>query len=108
MNVNQSLNYVKLFKPFFYFSLWQEACEAYAQQLMDTSSNRPVEAAYYFLLCQKVEEAINALLNCDYYREALILAKCRLQEGDPMNLKIVEKWIEYCVQIGNFEVAAQW
>ncbi|KAF5272564.1 hypothetical protein FQR65_LT04903 [Abscondita terminalis] len=93
--------------PMVSYNLWQEACEAYAKQLLDDSNNRPIEAAYFFLGCHKVEEAVEALCFGNYHREAFILAKTRLSSTDPIINNILKKWAVYATAVGKFELAAQ-
>ncbi|KAK4887150.1 hypothetical protein RN001_003421 [Aquatica leii] len=93
--------------PMVSFNLWQEACEAYAKQLLNENNNKPIEAAYYFLACHKVEEAIEALCFGSYYREALILAKSRLSTTDPIIENILKRWASYSASVGKYEIAAQ-
>ncbi|XP_018568237.1 gem-associated protein 5 isoform X2 [Anoplophora glabripennis] len=87
--------------------LWQSACEVYAHQLSETADSDPVEIATYYLACHKVEEAIDALCEGAMYREALVLAKCRLPEDDSTITNVMNRWAKYSVIVGNFEAAAQ-
>lgn len=64
--------------------------------------------AAYFLACHKVEEAIEALITKNLYREALALAKTRLGDGDPLIKTILERWATASLFDGNFEIGAQW
>lgn len=67
-----------------------------------------MEIATYYLACHKVEEAIENLCKGSMFREALVLAKCRLMENDPVTLGVIEKWAKHSLLTGNFEVSAQW
>uniref|UniRef100_A0A1Y1ML03 Uncharacterized protein n=1 Tax=Photinus pyralis TaxID=7054 RepID=A0A1Y1ML03_PHOPY len=93
--------------PMVSHSLWQQACESYAKQLLNSANNKPVEASFYYLACHKVEEAIEALCSGSYYREALILAKTRLSNSDPIINNVIERWAKYAASVGCYEVAAQ-
>lgn len=42
------------------------------------------------------------------FREALVLAKCRLMENDKTITEIVEKWAKDALLKGVFELSAQW
>ncbi|KAF5277597.1 hypothetical protein FQA39_LY06090 [Lamprigera yunnana] len=90
--------------PMVSYKLWYEACEAYAKQLANTAS---VESAYYYLMCHKVEEAIEVLCAGRYYREALLLSKTRLSAKDPLIETILKRWAEYSTSTGKYETAAQ-
>ncbi|KAK5643800.1 hypothetical protein RI129_007645 [Pyrocoelia pectoralis] len=93
--------------PMVSHNLWQEACESYASQLLNTSNSKPVEASFYYLACHKIEEAIEALCSGSYFREALILAKSRLSLTDPIINNVIERWAKYSISVGSYEVAAQ-
>lgn len=68
----------------------------------------PVEIATYYLACHKVEKAIDTLCERLMFREAFVLAKCRLIENANVILDIIEKWAKHSLLMGNFESSAQW
>ncbi|GIY72663.1 gem-associated protein 5 [Caerostris darwini] len=69
------------------YSFWLELCEKFATQLI--LDNRPYEACTYFLICNKLYEAINVLMEKGNVVDALVLAKSRLLESDPLITKLI-------------------
>ncbi|GIZ02875.1 gem-associated protein 5 [Caerostris extrusa] len=69
------------------YSFWLELCEKFATQLIQ--DNRPYEACSYFLICNKLYEAINVLMEKGNVVDALVLAKSRLLESDPLITKLI-------------------
>lgn len=88
--------------------MWQTACETYAKKLSEKEDSNPFEIASYYLACHKVEEAIEVLCVAHLYKDALVIAKCRLAPSDPIINDILLKWANYCAYNGSFDVAAQW
>lgn len=89
-----------------YYRCWRESCAAYAEQLI--SSNNHLEALSYYLAINDVENGIKTLINGNYYKEALIIAKIRLSNDDPWIKNILLKWAEFSVSNGSIEIAAHW
>lgn len=85
--------------------LGQEMCRSYALQL--ESEEEYFEAASYHLMTNRVEDAVKALASGHHYREAIHLAKIRLDEDDPKVKELMLQWAKQCVQDGNFEMAAR-
>ncbi|KAG8234131.1 hypothetical protein J437_LFUL007497, partial [Ladona fulva] len=84
--------------------LWLEACQAYSEQL--AKSGKYDRAAAYLLACHKVDEAVELLRGQSLYREALAIARCRLDEEDPTIRKLLMEWGQDLIRKGNYEVAA--
>ncbi|XP_065159215.1 gem-associated protein 5 isoform X2 [Atheta coriaria] len=93
--------------PMISFSLWQEAVEAYASQLADSTISDPVEIASYYLALHKVDEAIDILSVKQMYRESLVLAKLKKPDDTDLHKQILSQWASACVMTGQFEIAAQ-
>lgn len=86
--------------------MWKEMCEAYAHQLLSQCN---VEKAVSYLLCiQKIYEAIEAFLQANMFKEAYVLARCRLDSDDPFLTNILESWSEWSACNGQLEQAAHW
>nr|CAD7427827.1 unnamed protein product [Timema monikensis] len=76
--------------------VWVEMCVAYSEQL--TVQGLFHKAASYLLVCNKVEEAIQLLVNNKCFREAMCIAKSRLDSDDPT---INNVFIEWGNKLGN-------
>ena len=58
--------------------LWSEAAEAFAVQLTsaaEAGDEDPVKAAGFYLMVNKVEEAVQVLRKCGHFRLAVSIAK---------------------------------
>jgi hypothetical protein len=53
-----------------------------------------------------IDTCIKALCEARHYREAFVIAKLRKEKDDPVFEKIMEKWIGFYVENGNYETAA--
>ncbi|XP_042238825.1 gem-associated protein 5-like [Homarus americanus] len=84
--------------------LWELACEAYAEQLVDEGD--VITGVSYLVNISKVEQAVNILLEHRHYREALAITKCRLSYNEEILEKVVTKWAFSAVFEGNFDLAA--
>lgn len=81
--VNKKLSsYHVSLAPSVSYAFWLEMCEKFAKQLLEEHQYN--QACTYFLLCNKVYEAIDIFAEKIDILEALILAKARLPESDPM------------------------
>lgn len=89
-----------------FYRMWKEMCEAYAHQLI---MQKNVEKAVSYLLCiHKIYEAIETFLSVKMFKESYTLARCRLDAEDPIMKKILLKWAEWAVGVGQLEQAAHW
>lgn len=89
-----------------FYRMWREMCEAYAHQLINQCN---VEKAVSYLLCiHKIYEAIDAFLQANMYKEAYVLARCRLDSNDLFLTKILESWSDWSASNGQLEQAAHW
>ncbi|XP_064484146.1 gem-associated protein 5-like [Ornithodoros turicata] len=86
-------------------TLWLEMCEKYAEQLLSDGEHH--RAALYLLTCHKIPEAIQLLCSNGHVREALVIAKAHLVEGDPETADIYVAWAEKAKRVGNYEQAAR-
>lgn len=84
---------------------WQEICEAYANQLIQESN--PTKAVAYLLGIHKIHEAIQVFVDAKMYKEAFAIAKCRLDENDPMMKEFLNNWTKHAMKSGLFEDCAQ-
>ncbi|XP_029169359.1 gem-associated protein 5-like [Nylanderia fulva] len=84
--------------------MWKEMCEVYAHQLISQGN---VEKAVSYLLCiHKIYEALEAFLNANMFKEAYVLARCKLDITDAFLEKILELWSAWCLLNGQMEQAA--
>ncbi|KAL6431847.1 hypothetical protein ACFW04_007362 [Cataglyphis niger] len=102
---DQQLNdFLVSLAPSVSMKMWKEMCEAYAHQLIRQCN---VEKAVSYLLCiHKIYEAIEAFLDANMFKEAYVLARCKLDSDDPFLKKILELWSEWGVFNGHLEQAA--
>lgn len=87
-----------------FFSLWRKCSLAYGIQLIENDD--PIQALPYLLAVNDVDTCINKLCETNHYREAWVIAKLRKEKDDPVFEKIMEKWIGYYSENGNYEIAA--
>lgn len=93
------------FAPMASQKLWLDMCRAYSEQLVLFGQYQ--KAASYLLVCHKVNEAIELLLNHQLFREALAIARSRLGPDDPIMTRIIREWGRDLASEGNYEFAAQ-
>ncbi|CAL4200563.1 unnamed protein product, partial [Meganyctiphanes norvegica] len=84
--------------------LWEVACEAYAQQLIDEGDF--VTGASYLINVNKVEEAISVMLKNRMHREALAVVKCRLPYNKDVLKRVVSSWVSTAIYESNCDLAA--
>lgn len=84
---------------------WQETCEAYADQLLFESN--PTKAVSYLLCIHKIHRAIEVFIAQKMYKEAYVLARCKVDEKDEILTRILNEWANSAITVGNFEEAAQ-
>lgn len=87
-----------------YCRVWKDMCELYAYQLV--IEGNPYKAVSYLLCVHKTYKAIEVFQTTNLYKEAYVLARCRLESDDPVLIEILKQWAEYSINIGNFEQAA--
>ncbi|XP_055932529.1 gem-associated protein 5-like [Argiope bruennichi] len=93
--VNGTLSsYLVSLAPSVSYTFWLEMCEKYAMQLIQ--EQQPFVACSYFLMCNKVYEAIDVLCGKGKVLDALALAKLRLPESDPMIFKLLNLLCQKC------------
>lgn len=83
---------------------WKDMCELYAYQLI--SEGNSCKAVSYLLCIHKTYKAIEVFQDANLYKEAYILARCKLECDDPVLTEILKNWAKYSVHTGNFEQAA--
>lgn len=87
-----------------YYRTWKDMCELYAYQLI--SEGNSCKAVSYLLCIHKTYKAIEVFQDANLYKEAYILARCKLECDDPVLTEILKNWAKYSVHTGNFEQAA--
>ncbi|GBM91858.1 Gem-associated protein 5 [Araneus ventricosus] len=80
-------SYLVSLAPSVSYSFWLEICEKYAIQLLQ--AQQPYVACTYFLMCNKVYEAIDVLKEKGKLIDALVLARLRLPDSDTVILHLV-------------------
>ncbi|KAG7201057.1 hypothetical protein KM043_017605 [Ampulex compressa] len=83
---------------------WKEMCEAYANQLV--LEHNPRKAVSYLLCVHKIYEAIRVFTDACMYKEAFVLARCRLDSDDPAVKELLLDWLQHDIDTGHFEPAA--
>ncbi|XP_063992664.1 gem-associated protein 5 [Diachasmimorpha longicaudata] len=83
---------------------WREVSEAYANQLIQEGN--PMKAASYLLSLHKIHAAIDVLLQGKLYKEAYVIAKCKLDPHDEIFKEINREWLGAVIKSGSFEEAA--
>ncbi|XP_012279688.1 gem-associated protein 5 [Orussus abietinus] len=98
-------DYLVSLAPSLSLRTWQEMCEAYADQLI-FEENIP-KAVSYLLCIHKIHKAIEIFKNAKMYREAYVLARCKLdvQKDDPLLKSLLEEWVNIAIKDGSLEEA---
>lgn len=86
------------------YMFWKKCCQAYVNQLIE--QGYILQAATYLIALHDIKQAINALLEKQYFKEALIIAKIHCQPDDKIITEITDKWICYLESVGNLNAAA--
>lgn len=86
--------------------MWQETCETYAAQLVFEGNHR--KAVSYLLCIHKIDRAIQVFAEAKMFKEAYVLAKCKLDSTDPLVDNLLAAWAIGAAREGNFEDAVQW
>ncbi|KAK0095845.1 hypothetical protein PV326_007211 [Microctonus aethiopoides] len=85
--------------------MWQTMCETYATQLIQESN--PTKAVCYLLSVHKIHRAIEVFIESKMFREAFVLAKCKLESDDVILNNILNEWMKFSSKTGQLEEAAQ-
>ncbi|CAK9799473.1 Gem-associated protein 5 [Anthophora quadrimaculata] len=83
---------------------WKDMCELYAHQLIAEGNSH--KAVSYLLCIHKTYKAIEVFQDANLYKEAYVLARCKLESDDPVLTNVLRDWAKYSVNTGNFEQAA--
>ncbi|XP_036380032.1 gem-associated protein 5 [Megalops cyprinoides] len=87
------------------YQVWSKAVEAFVKQLC--FQEQYLKAASYLLALHKVYEAIDLLKSQQLYREAIALAKARLQPDDPVLKGLYTTWAAVLEKDGHYSNAAK-
>ncbi|XP_067085253.1 gem-associated protein 5 isoform X1 [Osmerus mordax] len=87
------------------YQVWCRTVEAYVKQLCQQESYQ--KAASHLLSIHKVYPAIELLRDHQLYREAIALAKARLQEDDPVLKTLYTFWAGQLEKDGHLATAAK-
>lgn len=79
-------------------------CELYAHQLI--TEGNPYKAVSYLICIHKTYKAVEVYRDANLYKEAYVLARCKLESDDPILTDILKNWATYSITTGNFEQAA--
>ncbi|KAK9498761.1 hypothetical protein O3M35_003324 [Rhynocoris fuscipes] len=90
--------------PMVSHKLWVDCCRSYASQLAEKGDT--YKAVSYLLSIHQLEEAIDLLLESKMFREAVVLAKLRLSNGDAAIRKVMQQWANHCIGTGMLPLAA--
>ncbi|XP_072001610.1 gem-associated protein 5 [Engystomops pustulosus] len=87
------------------YKVWVWAVEAYVKQLC--FQEQYVKAATHLLSIHKVYEAVQLLKGNHLYREAITVAKSRLQPDDPVVKDLYTSWAAVLEHDGHYALAAK-
>ncbi|KAJ7997067.1 hypothetical protein DPEC_G00225080 [Dallia pectoralis] len=87
------------------YQVWLRTVEAYVKQLC--LQEQFLKAASHLLSINKVYEAIDLLKSHQLYREAIALAKARLQPDDPVLKELYTNWATVLEKDGHLSTAAK-
>ncbi|XP_030649137.1 gem-associated protein 5 [Chanos chanos] len=87
------------------YKVWASAVEAYVKQLC--LQEQYLKAASHLLSIHKVYEAVHLLKSHQFYREAIALAKARLQADDPALRELYMSWAAVLEKDGHYSAAAK-
>ncbi|XP_066446558.1 gem-associated protein 5 [Eleutherodactylus coqui] len=87
------------------YKVWVWTVETYVKQLC--FQEQYVKAATHLLSINKVYEAVQLLKGNHLYREAIAVAKSRLQSDDPVLRDLYTSWATVLEQDGHYSMAAK-
>ncbi|XP_072517898.1 gem-associated protein 5 [Salminus brasiliensis] len=87
------------------YQVWSRTVEAYVKQLC--MQEQFIKAASHLVSIHKIYEAISLLKAHQFYREAIALAKARLQPDDPVLKDIYVSWAAVLEKDGHYTTAAK-
>ncbi|XP_061104409.1 gem-associated protein 5 isoform X4 [Conger conger] len=87
------------------YGVWLRTVEAFVKQLC--FQEQFLKAASYLLSIHRVYEAVDLLKSQQLYREAIALAKARLQPDDPALTELYSTWASVLERDGHYATAAK-
>ncbi|KAM9450672.1 gem-associated protein 5 [Clarias gariepinus] len=87
------------------FQVWVRTVEAYVKQLC--MQEQFLKAASHLVSINKLYEAIGLLKSHQFYREAIALAKARMQPEDPVLKDLYTSWSAVLERDGHYTTAAK-
>lgn len=87
------------------YQVWLRTVEAYVKQLCH--HEQFLKAASHLLSIHKLYEAISLLKSHQFYREAIALARARLQPEDPVLKDLYMSWAAVLEKDGHYATAAK-
>nr|XP_055035925.1 gem-associated protein 5 [Misgurnus anguillicaudatus] len=87
------------------YQVWVRTVEAYVKQLC--LHEQFLKAASHLISIHKIYEAIGLLKSHQLYREAIALAKARLQPEDPVQRDLYMSWAAVLEKDGHYATAAK-
>uniref|UniRef100_A0A671MBV8 Gem-associated protein 5-like n=1 Tax=Sinocyclocheilus anshuiensis TaxID=1608454 RepID=A0A671MBV8_9TELE len=87
------------------YQVWARTVEAYVKQLCH--HEQFLKAASHLVSIHKLYEAINLLKSHQFYREAIALARARLQPEDPVLKDLYMSWAAVLEKDGHYAAAAK-
>ncbi|XP_067852096.1 gem-associated protein 5 [Heptranchias perlo] len=87
------------------YAVWMRTIEAFAKQLC--FQEQYVKAATYLLSIHRVYEAVQLLQSHQLFREAIAIAKARLQPEDPVLKELFTNWASVMEKDGHYSIAAK-
>uniref|UniRef100_A0A8B9H898 Gem (nuclear organelle) associated protein 5 n=1 Tax=Astyanax mexicanus TaxID=7994 RepID=A0A8B9H898_ASTMX len=87
------------------YQVWSRTVEAYVKQLC--LQEQFLKAASHLVSIHKIYEAVSLLKAHQFYREAIALAKARLQADDPVLKDVYLSWAAVLEKDGHYTTAAK-
>ncbi|XP_038652180.1 gem-associated protein 5, partial [Scyliorhinus canicula] len=87
------------------YAVWMKTIEAFCKQLC--FQEQYVKAATYLLSIHKVYEAVKVLQSHQLFREAIAIAKARLQPDDPLLKELYTSCASVMEKDGHYTIAAK-
>ncbi|XP_048399577.1 gem-associated protein 5 isoform X2 [Stegostoma tigrinum] len=87
------------------YTVWMRTVEAFSKQLC--FQEQYVKAATYLLYIHKVYEAVKLLQSHQLFREAIAIAKARLQPDDPLLKELYTNCASFMEKDGHYTIAAK-
>ncbi|XP_055836435.1 protein rigor mortis [Episyrphus balteatus] len=86
------------------YMFWKKCCQAFTNQLIE--QGHILQAATYLIALHDTKQVINILMDKQFFKEAIVIAKIHCQPDDKITTEITDKWVRYLESVGNLNAAA--